>query len=173
METQSKKAPSGFDDYALPSGHNEFDYVLNPGFEKIDEFKKVFQNFQLSLDHLLARFIKPRGKTSFLVFKHNKYTTIPTENIAFFYVKYESSFMMCFDQQEYSVNYSLEQIQSLLTNKEFFRLNRQYLISFDAVKEVEPYFTRKLLVNLVIPALDQLLVSREKASSFLEWLENR
>jgi DNA-binding LytR/AlgR family response regulator len=113
------------------------------------------------------------GKTSFLVFNHNKYFIVPTENIAYFYVKHETSIIVCFDKQEYFLNYSLENIQSLLTDKQFFRVNRQYLVSFHAVKEVEHYFARKLLVNLVVPAREKLLVSREKLSGFLHWLDNR
>jgi DNA-binding LytR/AlgR family response regulator len=80
---------------------------------------------------------------------------------------------MCFDKQEYFVNHSLEQIQNLLPGKEFFRLNRQCLINFNAVKEVEHYFARKLLVNLVIPTKDKLIVSKEKVTNFLTWLDNR
>jgi two-component system, LytTR family, response regulator LytT len=113
------------------------------------------------------------GKTSFLVFKHNKYITVRTENIAYFYVKYDSSIIVCFDKQEYFVTHSLEHIQSLVTSKQFFRLNRQYLINFHAVKEVEHYFARKLLVNLVVAVADKLLVPKEKVTSFLAWLENR
>jgi two-component system response regulator LytT len=112
-------------------------------------------------------------KRSFLVFKHNKYMTVPTRNIAFFYTKYEKPLIMCFDRQEYSVQYSLRHIQDLVTDKQFFRLNKQYLINFDAVKEVEHYFARKLLVKLTIDAPEKLLVAKEKARSFLEWLENR
>lgn len=113
------------------------------------------------------------GKSSFLVFKHNKYFIVPTENIAFFYVKHETSTMVCFDRQEYFLNFSLENIQTLLSVRQFFRLNRQYLVSFNAVKEVEHYFARKLLVNLVIPTPDKLVVSKEKLSGFLYWLDNR
>jgi DNA-binding LytR/AlgR family response regulator len=113
------------------------------------------------------------GKKSFLVFKHNKYFTVPTESIAFFYIKYESAMIMCFDRKEYCINYSLEQIQQLVTDKFFFRLNRQYLINFSAVKEVEHYFARKLLVNLSIPVNDKLLVAKEKVTAFLNWLEDR
>ena len=115
----------------------------------------------------------PAGKQSFLVFKNQKYLTVPTKNIAFFYVKYESSTMMCFDGREYAVNHSLEQIQQLLAPEQFFRLNRQYLINFHAIKEVELYFARKLLVTLFVSTPDQLLVSKEKVSDFLHWMENR
>lgn len=117
--------------------------------------------------------IVPAEKKSFLVFKHNKYITIPVERIAFFYVKFETSMIMCFDRQEYSLNHSLEQLQQLLNNQQFFRLNRQYLINFNAIKEVEHYFARKLLVNLAIPAPEKLLVPKEKATGFLHWLDNR
>jgi two-component system response regulator LytT len=115
----------------------------------------------------------PEAKKSFLVFKHNKYLTVPTRQIAFFYVKFDSPLLVCNDRQEYAVNYSLKQIHNLVTNQQFFRLNKQYLINFDAVKEVEHYFARKLLVKLTVEAPDKLLVSKEKASDFLRWLENR
>jgi DNA-binding LytR/AlgR family response regulator len=112
-------------------------------------------------------------KRSFLVFKRNKYVTVPIESIFLFYVKYESTVLVSFDKKEYSVNYSLEQIQHLLSTQQFFRVNRQYLINFNAIKEVERYFSRKLLVIPVVAFTNKLVVSREKASSFLNWLENR
>src|SRR5689334_19655179 len=75
-------------------------------------------------------------KTSFLVFRHNKYITVPVENIAYFYVKYESSRIMCLDRQEFFVNYSLDHIQGLLPDRQFFRVNRQYLVNFQAIRDV-------------------------------------
>ena len=113
------------------------------------------------------------GKKSFLVYKNNKYMNVRTKNIAFFCVRSELSVIMCFDKQEYFVNHSLDQIQNLLSGEQFFRLNRQYLINFDVVKEVEHYFARKLLVSPVIPTKEKLLVPREKVSEFLHWLDNR
>jgi len=61
----------------------------------------------------------------------------------------------------------------MLAVDQFYRLNRQYLINFGAVKDVEHYFGRKLLVNLAIPIKEKLLISKEKARAFLVWLENR
>lgn len=113
------------------------------------------------------------GKKSFLVFNRNKYLTVPTDTIAFFYIKYDATVIVTFDRNEYSVNYSLEQIQQLLPEHQFYRLNRQYLINFDTIKEVEHYFARKLLVIPTMPFSDRLIVSKEKARNFLDWLENR
>ena len=148
---------------------------IMPSTENISEnYRNFFQQIRLPwLNDLLTKLTTTTGKKSFLVFKSNKYVIVPTENIAFFYIKYESPVIMCFDRQEYFVNYSLEQIQNLLHEKQFYRLNRQYLINFNAVKEVEHYFARKLLVNPVIPMKDKLIVSKEKVTEFLHWLDNR
>jgi two-component system response regulator LytT len=66
-----------------------------------------------------------------------------------------------------------EDLVLLLVANQFFRLNRQYLINFNIVKEVEHYFARKMIVCPVIPMKDKLLVPREKVSEFLQWLDNR
>jgi two-component system, LytTR family, response regulator LytT len=176
METRSNKNDLTFDAYrSQVLRKNDINYVLKPDSgEKTDEVKNVFQkNSQTELNDLLIRLEALAGKTRFLVFKHNKYITIPIENIAYFYLKYEESIIMCFNRQEYLVNYSLKHIQDLLSGKQFFRLNRQYLVNFYAVKNVEHYFARKLLVNLAVPVSDKLLISKEKANSFLSWLDDR
>ena len=148
--------------------------IVNVIAGRTGEFKSLFEQFPIQWMHeMLAVLTTQHGKKNFLVFKSNKYINIHTDNIAFFYIRYESAMIMCFDKQEYFVKYSLDQIQNLLPEKQFYRLNRQYLINFNAVKEVEHYFARKLLVNPVIPMKDKLIVSKEKVTEFLHWLDNR
>ena len=125
------------------------------------------------LENLLAHFALERGKKSFLVFKNNRYINIPTEQVAYFYIKFEMPMILCFDKQEYFVNHSLDQLQQLLPANQFFRLNRQYLINFAAVRDAEHYFARKLLVNLLVPVKDKLLVPSRRVTDFLQWLYAR
>lgn len=174
---------TAYGEYAMDAiKANGIDYLLKPfsqedlqeSLEKVDNFKNFFQqNTQQDLDGLLKRIGLDEGKKSFLVFKHNKYTTIPTDQIAFIYIRNDSSTIMTFQQQEYAIDQSLDQVQNALSGKQFFRLNRQYLVNFSAIKEVEHYFGRKLFVKLVIPSPDKLLIGKEKTSGFLGWLENR
>jgi len=161
---------------------NGVDYLLKPfsqddlqkAFEKVEGFKNFFQqNTQPDLDALLSKLGQDEGKKSFLVFKQNKYTTVQTEQIAFIYIRNDSSSIMTFQQQEYALDQSMDQLQSMLSAKQFFRLNRQYLVNFSAIKEVEHYFGRKLFVKLTIPSPEQLLIGKEKSGVFLSWLENR
>lgn len=174
---------TAYGEYAMDAiKANGIDYILKPfsqeeleaAFEKVDNLKNFFQqNTQPDLDGLLKKIGLDEGKKSFLVFKNHKYSTIPTGQIAFIHIRYDSATIMTFDGQEYALDQSLDQVQALLSPKQFFRLNRQYLINFSAVKEVEHYFARKLLVKLVIPSPEKLLIGKEKTSIFLNWLENR
>ena len=147
------------------------EYQLNTNDQSFSGSKLRVVNMH-EMGHVTSPFFGV-GKKSFLVYYRNKYMTVPTETIAFFYIKYEAAVIVTFDKQEYSVNYSLEQIQQLLSDQQFYRVNRQYLINFNSIKEVEHYFARKLLVIPAIVFPDKLIVSKEKARTFLDWLENR
>lgn len=125
------------------------------------------------LDDLVNKLSISPGKKSFLVCKGNKYVNVLTDNIALFYIRHEITTIMCFDKQAYIIDYSLDQIQSLLSCNQFYRINRQFLINFNAVKDVEHYFARKMLVNPIVPTEEKLIVSREKVTDFLHWLDNR
>jgi len=169
MENQTSSYHSNNIEYPVKSPLHNSDFV-----EKKEDFKTLLRQFRPDiLDTLLHTLTSSADKKSFLVYKNHKYINVLTKNIALFYVKYESSVIMSFDNQESLVNQSLDQIQSLVSEKQFFRLNRQYLISFNLIKEVEHYFARKLLVTPAIPIKEQLLVPREKVSEFLRWLDNR
>lgn len=174
---------TAFDEYSLEAfKRNGVDYVLKPfsrediqeAFRKVDALKNFFQQKVMpDLSDLLSKLAPPYGKTSFLVFKNQKYTTVHTDQIAFFYIRNDSTSIMCFDKQEYAVRQSLDEITNSVSSGQFFRVNRQYLVNFKAIKEVEHYFLRKLYVKLVIETPDKLLINKEKSSSFLSWMEDR
>ena len=170
MDSQSKKNILSIAPYVNMSGISGDAYGTKP--LPRSDIDVVFEKIE-ALNELLRKIESPMEKKCFLVFKHNKYVTVSTENIAFFYVRHESTIIVCLDRQEFLVNHSLEQVQNLVSGNKFFRVNRQYLVNFSAVKEVEHYFARKLLVNLFTPAPEKLLVPKEKSTEFLHWLENR
>lgn len=176
---------TAYNDYAIEAFKcNGIDYVLKPftpetiltAFEKVEGIKNFFQtskNETGNLEDLINKIGENDGKKSFLVFKNNKYVIVPTENIAFFYIKDEVPTIGTFDKNEFSISQSLDEVYNLLSPKQFFRLNRQYLINFKSVLEVEHYFARKLFVKLVVPTPEKLLVGKDKVTAFLSWLENR
>jgi len=174
---------TAFDEYSLEAfKNNGVDYVLKPfskddireALIKVDGLKNFFQKKSIpDLSELLLKLNPPATKTSFLVFRNQKYSTVQVENIAFLYIRYDDTVIVCFDKESYSINKSLDQIASIVSPKQFFRVNRQYLVNFKAIKEVEPYFMRKLHVKLVVETPEKLLVNKEKAHGFLSWMEER
>jgi two-component system response regulator LytT len=174
---------TAFDEYSLEAFKRKgVDYVLKPfskedisgALTKVDDLKNFFQQkASPDFSELLSQIIQPAEKTSFLVFKHQKYTTVHVDQIAYFYIHNEMTSMMCFDGQEFSLNQSLDQLASSVSQKQFFRVNRQFLVNFSAIKEIEHYFLRKLYVKLLIETPEKLLINKEKSTSFLSWMENR
>lgn len=174
---------TAFDEYSLEAfKRNGVDYVVKPfskddiknAFAKVDELKNFFQQQVVpDLGDLLAKLGTSPAKTSFLVFKNQKYATVQINDIAFFYIRNDSTSIMCFDQQEFSLTQSLDQVAASVSSQQFFRVNRQYLVNFKAIKEVEHYFLRKLYVKLSIETPEKLLINKEKSHSFLRWMEER
>lgn len=174
---------TAYNDYSLEAFKtNGIDYILKPfskedivaAFEKVDQLKNYFQQHQIpDIEQLLSRLEPKGGKTGFLVFKQNKYISVPTDSIAYFGIKNEMVHIITLDKQDYTINQSLEQIYAQVSPSIFYRLNRQYVINFHAIKEIEPYFARKLYVKLIIPTEVRLLINKERTSEFLHWMENR
>lgn len=176
---------TAFDNYAIEAfKSNGIDYILKP-FSREDVANAILKTaglrnfFQRNKKHLpdfdllLTRHGEETGKSSFLVFKNNKYVTVQTAQIAYFFIKYDAPSIMTFDKTEYPLAQSLDEISKLVSPSQFFRVNRQYLVNFTAIKEAEHYFARKLLLKLSVPTEEKLLVGKEKVTAFLNWLENR
>lgn len=174
---------TAYGEYAMDAiKSNGIDYLLKPFSEtdlnvalaKVEGFKNFFQKHTIQdLERVLASNRSTQGKKSFLIFKNNKYSTLETEQIAYVHIGYGSASLVNFQGVEFSMNQSLDQIQSQLSSTQFFRLNRQYLINFSAIKEVEHYFSRKLFVRLKVATPDKLLIGKEKTTVFLKWLAER
>ncbi|MBO9633977.1 MAG: response regulator transcription factor [Chitinophagaceae bacterium] len=174
---------TAYGEYAMDAiKANGIDYILKPfsredlekAIEKVEAFGNFFQRDKnIDLEALFSKLGKDEGKKSFLVFQNNKYITIASDQIAFFYTRHETTHLVSFQKQTYTIPTSLDQLQSQLSSIQFYRLNRQYIINFNAVKEVEHYYGRKLLVHLHIATPDDLLVGKERSTAFLGWLSER
>jgi two-component system LytT family response regulator len=57
----------------------------------------------------------------------------------------------------------------MLDPSNFFRANRQFIISRNFIKEVDFYFNNRLSVNLKVPVPEKILISKVRVSEFREW----
>jgi DNA-binding LytR/AlgR family response regulator len=106
---------------------------------------------------------------SLLVHQGDKILPLPVVNIGILQLKNQVVQLHTMEGSQFPVFQSLEELENKLA-PEFFRINRQFIVNRKAIKDVSRYFGRKLLINLTIPFSEQLSISKEKTSYFMEWL---
>ena len=110
-------------------------------------------------------------KTRFLVRQGEQLLPLPVAEAAWFISRNETVTLVATDGRRFMLDYTLEQLESLLNPAQFFRLNRQLIAQLPAVRRLHPHFNGKLLVELHPAPAEEVLVSREKAPALKAWLE--
>jgi two-component system LytT family response regulator len=133
----------------------------------------LLPNSSLNLERLLDALPQPQRphKTRFLVRQGEALLPLPTAEVAWFGSRHETTTLATHDGRRFVVDYTLEQLESLLDPAQFFRLNRQLIAQLPAVRRLVPHFGGKLLVELHPAPSGEVLVSKEKASAVKAWLE--
>lgn len=109
-------------------------------------------------------------RTRFLVRQGQKFASVETSTIAYFFSEGRFIFFKTFDGQKYLVEYTLEELEGMLDPQQFFRINRSLVVAFKSVDQIHPYFGNRLKLFLD-PAMEKdVLVSREKVNEFKKWL---
>lgn len=170
---------TAFDEYALKAFQaNGIDYILKPFNSKtisdaLNKFKTLTSNKSETnkIEQLLTylHLNQQLKQSSILVYQKDKIIPVNSANIALFYTENDSVKVICFDGKQYTANSTLEELEKNM-GTEFFRANRQYIINRNAIIDVSQYFGRKLYVNLKLNHKEKVLISKEKSSTFLNWL---
>lgn len=170
---------TAFDEYTLQAiKNNGIDYVLKPFKE--EEIHTALARFQKLLGRLSAKnrtpiqFPEEQTKTyqqSFLTQFREKTIIKRIEEIALFTVENETVYLYSFSGERLPVFKKMEYIESVCDPRQFFRINRQMLVHRRAVLSFEPYFHRKVILELKVKPADPAVVSRLKVSAFKQWLE--
>lgn len=71
--------------------------------------------------------------------------------------------------ESYVLPNTLDELADSLDPERFFRVNRQYLISRNAVQDIDLWFNNRLAINLKIPAQEKILVSKLRVNDFKTW----
>ncbi|GAB3238438.1 LytTR family DNA-binding domain-containing protein [Hymenobacter seoulensis] len=183
---------TAYDAYAIRAFKaNSVDYLLKPvkmaelqaALTKLREWRTAPGTAAVTLPekdataHQLERLLDalPRPdrqyKTRFLVRSGEQLLPLPAAQVAWFQSRHETTTLAATDGRRFVVDYTLEQLESLLDPSLFFRLNRQFIAQLPAVQRLHPHFNGKLLLELQPAPSDEVLVSREKAGAVKNWLE--
>ena len=166
---------TAYDEYAMDAiKNNGIDYVLKPVKEEeihsaLHKYKRLSAKFTTPISFHIP---EPQSyQQHFLTQSRGKTLLIKVEDIALFSVENDTVYLYTFAGKRYPLFKKLEYIESVCDPSQFLRINRQMLVNLNAVVSFEPYFNRKIALELKIKTEQQAIVSRLKVTAFKEWLE--
>jgi len=112
-----------------------------------------------------------KGKSTFLVQKGAKNMPLHIEKVAYFYHDGHYNFVRTFDRQDHLISQALDEVQKEMDDRQFFRANRQMLVSFSACEHYEPNSYGKLQLFVSPPVNESVIISQKRAKLFKEWIE--
>jgi DNA-binding LytR/AlgR family response regulator len=176
---------TAFDQYAIEAFKvNGVEYILKPfnremvgkALEKVKNLKGFFRSGQepSQMSHLadLLTNLQSAYKTSFLVSYRDKLVPITTREISYFHIEDEVTFVHTLEGKRFFVNHSLDELERKLDPKQFFRANRQFIVNFEDIVSVEPYFSRKMLLKTRTATKEPVIISKVKSPELVRWMNN-
>lgn len=137
---------------------------LNPALSEVDP---QWQNLvQLYLQgNLLSSY-----KNRFLVKKGHQLISLPVSEIRYFYSKDKLSFAKTLSGKDFVLDFTMGELEKLVSPDLFFRVNRQYIISHAAISKVVVWFHGKLKLEVQPDNTSEIIISRERVNGFKTWL---
>lgn len=175
---------TSYDEYAIKAFKvKSIDYLLKPikaielerAIQKYKDFEHSFSKneYALKIESLIDN-LKPshqKYKNRFLVKSQEQLIPVSQEEIAYFFTSNEMVCLVRKDDKQWLVDYTLEELENLLDPSLFFRLNRQLIANISSIGQINTYFNGKLKLSLQPIFSQEVLISREKAQAFKNWLE--
>jgi DNA-binding LytR/AlgR family response regulator len=175
---------TAFDEYALQAFKvNSIDYLLKPVDKAalrtaLDKYRSIYQREDSFDSESVQKSIRDvrlhedkRYKKSFLVYLKDQIIPVSVDQIAYFFLENELVYCRTHDNRKFILDQALDKIGSQLNPNDFYRSNRQYLVSRQAIQSVVQHFNRKLKLRLTPEPEQEVFISKTKAAAFKGWLE--
>jgi len=171
---------TAYDEYAIKAFElNSIDYLLKPirkenlerSIEKFNHLRQqsVYADWK-TLSTLLDK-EKREYKQRFLVAAGEHLQSVQTVDIAYFYSIEKSTFLKTHAGRSYPLEFSLDKLEELLSPIDFFRINRQYIISFGSIHKISRLSKSRIKLILNPVSSDEVLISTSRTPDFRAWLD--
>jgi DNA-binding LytR/AlgR family response regulator len=170
---------TAYDQYAMEAFRIfSIDYILKPvtqqslaaAINKLRSLPVSFSN--TDINRLSSLLNQQRYKKRFLGKVGQRLFFIPAEQVAYFRADNKIVYLTDHGGNRYVVDYTMEQLTELLNPRQFFRLNRSYIVCIDAIQQVKPYYNSRLKLSLAgNSSAEEMIVSRDRVADFKLWAE--
>jgi len=172
---------TAFDEYAIKAFKlKSIDYLLKPiGQTDLNQAIAKYKNWNseknVIIDSNELRALisqkQPQFRERFSVSVGEKLKSINVEDIAYFFSTSGITFMVMNANKQYSIDLSLDMLKEQLNPREFFRINRQYLVKLKAIANVHVYPKSRLKLELNPLQQDEIFISQDKVPEFKRWMD--
>jgi DNA-binding LytR/AlgR family response regulator len=170
---------TAFDEYAIDAFKvNSVDYILKPiTFTDVSKAMNKLKSMQAlfgvneAVESVEKMIGKKKLKDRFLVRLGNHIHSIKTEDIALFYAEGRTVYLVTNANKKFILDYKLEDLNEVLDTTEFYRVNRTFIVNINTIQDVIVYSNNRLKITPRARVEKEIVVSREKVSTFKKWFE--
>ena len=173
---------TAYNEYALKAFKvNSIDYLLKPidKDELVMALKKYssltgklpVQDKMMESIGLAMQMLTKKYKERFVIKVGEHLKSIEVGEILFFFSLEKTTFAQTADGRKHILDFTLDQLDGLLDPDRFFRINRKYMVSVHAIKDMITYTNSRLKLILKTSDDDDVIVARERVQDFKNWLD--
>ncbi|MBB1138980.1 LytTR family DNA-binding domain-containing protein [Myroides sp. WP-1] len=172
---------TSYDEYALKAFKvNSIDYIMKPVQEEdlihaLTKYKNLSATgLNDSIQHILGSLNKREVvyRSRFLIPYKDGFRAVKVEEIDFIYSELKITHLVLKDRSEMIVSQTMEEVEEELNPAFFFRANRQHIVEIDSIHNIQNYYNGKLKVTLIRDPQREIIISRDKAPLFKNWLNS-
>ena len=169
---------TAYDQFAIDAFKvNSVDYLLKP--IKKDDLEKAFIKFETLTQPTasgyqeLAKQALSNKITRVVVRYADIIKAVEVADIAYFYTEFKIIYLVTKKNERYVIDFKLEEIENVVDQKKFFRINRQFIINIDAIAKMSVHTKSRVKITLNPACEIETIVSTERSPEFKEWLEGK
>lgn len=169
---------TAYDEYALQAFKvNSIDYLLKPFKEEelrraLDKLERLTAAERSAAERKVREVVAAESLNTMLVRYKDKIIPVAMADVAFFYTYAERVTLTTLTGESYPVDKTLEALSQQLNADEFFRANRQFIVSRRAVKDIAVWFGSRLALNLTLETPERIIISKARVPEFKQWLQS-
>jgi DNA-binding LytR/AlgR family response regulator len=100
----------------------------------------------------------------------NQIKVINDYEIAYLYILNKIVYLVTNDNNKYTKDSTLDYFEKILNPSLFYRINRQFIVHLNAIKEMKTASKQRIKLRLEPPSTKETITSSERTPQFKKWL---